>query len=239
MSPILLKKGITQLALYGLSYIHDNRLARLFIESKVVLNQPSEETDIWFNMLVLHQNRADRGPKNFLPEEVLPVFMHLVMWGHEHDCRIIPEKNVNEVCITQPGSSVATSLSDGEAIDKHIGLLTIYKKKFKLYPIKLKTVRPFVFDTINLTEYEDELELNEGEPVEKIKSFLTTKIDEMIIAAKNKESGVPSQPTCPLIRLRVLYNIEGEMFNAIRFGQNFKDKVITLHIMFIFFLHCY
>lgn len=70
ISPILLKKGETKMALYGLSYISDARLARLFNEAKVFLEKP-EDTD-WFNVMVVHQNRADRGPKNYLPEKSLP-----------------------------------------------------------------------------------------------------------------------------------------------------------------------
>ena len=43
----------------------------------------------------------------------------LVVWGHEHDCRIIPETVVGKKYrITQPGSSVATSLADGESLEK-------------------------------------------------------------------------------------------------------------------------
>lgn len=43
----------------------------------------------------------------------------LVVWGHEHEQRIVPEtvsgKNYQ---ISQPGSSVATSLCLGEAAEK-------------------------------------------------------------------------------------------------------------------------
>lgn len=35
VNPILLKKGVTKIALYGLSHIPDQRLARLFQENKV------------------------------------------------------------------------------------------------------------------------------------------------------------------------------------------------------------
>lgn len=42
--PILLKKGVTQLAIYGLSYIHDSRLVRLFTDEKVVMKKPDEST---------------------------------------------------------------------------------------------------------------------------------------------------------------------------------------------------
>lgn len=53
----------------------------------------------------------------------------LVVWGHEHDCRIVPEMVADkQYWITQPGSSVATSLADGEAIDKFVPYLSLQKK---------------------------------------------------------------------------------------------------------------
>lgn len=127
ISPVLMRKGESQLALYGLSHIHDGRLARLIKDFKVKFNCPenvangedgneSKEEEDWFHLLVVHQNRADRGPKNYLPEDLLPSFLHLVIWGHEHDCRIEPEENAKKrFYVSQPGSSVPTSLSEGEA----------------------------------------------------------------------------------------------------------------------------
>lgn len=169
IKPILIKKGTTQLALYGLSYIHDNRLARLFRDSKVIMEQPDDKSGDWFNIMVLHQNRAERGPKNYVPEEILPEFLDLVVWGHEHDCRIWPEEVPSKnFFVTQPGSSVATSLAEGESIDKHVGILQICGNQFKLDPIKLQTVRPFIFKSINLDDYEEELRLGEGDAVPKV-----------------------------------------------------------------------
>ena len=49
---------------------------------------------------------------------------------------------------------------EGESQEKHCGLLLIYKKGFILEPIKLQTVRPFVFKAIDLLDYEDELSGN-------------------------------------------------------------------------------
>lgn len=169
LKPILLRKGQTQMALYGLSHIHDNRLARLFRDSKVVMERTPENSGEWFNMLVLHQNRADRGLKNYIPENILPNFLDLIMWGHEHDCRIWPEENpCNNFYVTQPGSSVATSLAEGEANDKHIGLLKVYKNKFKLEAIKLDTVRPFVFKSYNLANMVDDLDLDDVDAADKV-----------------------------------------------------------------------
>lgn len=226
IKPILLRKGKTQLALYGLSHIHDNRLARLFNEKKVKMNQPSEETGTWFNMLVLHQNRADRGEKNYIPERILPEFIDLILWGHEHDCRIEPEQNPSKhFYVTQPGSSVATSLAEGESIQKHIGVLQVYENQFKLTALKLETVRPFEFQSIDLSSMEEELRLDAGDSATKIQEFACTTIEEMIEKAKTKLTNHPDQPVLPLIRLRLLYNEEHQMFNDIRFGQKFTGRV--------------
>lgn len=226
IDPILIKKGETQLAMYGLSHIHDNRLARLFNDSKVVMEAPDSSSGKWFNLLVLHQNRADRGPKNYLPEESLPEFLNLVIWGHEHDCRILPEENkLKNFYVSQPGSSVATSLSEGEAIDKHIGLLLIHGDKFRIEPIKLKSVRPFIFDSVHLSEVEEELRFNEGNTIEKVQDYVADKVKDMLLMAKDKETDHPNQPKEPLIRLRVFYSDEDQLFNAIRFGQQYNKKV--------------
>lgn len=159
IQPILMRKGRSHLALYGISHIHDNRFARLLIENNIQIGRP-EMHENFFNLLVLHQNRADRGRKNYVPQDNICDLIDLVLWGHEHDCRIAPESVSNKnFHITQPGSSVATSLSEGESIPKHVGILYINEKsEFKIEPLKLKTVRPFVFRTILLKDFCD----NEG-----------------------------------------------------------------------------
>lgn len=226
IDPILLRKGESQLAIYGLSHIHDNRLARIFRDSKVMINVPDERSGEWFNIMVLHQNRVDRGPKNFVPEEILPENMDLVLWGHEHDCRIQPESvSGRNYMITQPGSSVATSLCEGESYAKHIGLLTVFENQFKIEPIKLKTVRPFIFKSINLIDYEDELDFGDNDCVPKVKELLVRIIDELITQAKQLETDSSAQPKLPLIRLRVHYKDEQHCFNTIRFGQQYSGRV--------------
>ena len=90
-------------------------------------------------------------PENGFGEEV-----DLIVWGHEHDCRIDPEPVTGKgYYISQPGSSVATSLAAGEAIPKHVGLLKIQNKAFDLTKIRLKTVRPFVMDDLVLADVEE------------------------------------------------------------------------------------
>ena len=65
--------------------------------------------------------RAKHGSKNYIPEKFLDNFLDLIIWGHEHEC-IIDPKNAEDpelsFYISQPGSSVATSLSEGESKPK-------------------------------------------------------------------------------------------------------------------------
>jgi double-strand break repair protein MRE11 len=52
--------------------------------------------------------------------------------GHEHECLIeFFESVVGTFRITQPGSSVATSLVSGEAARKKIGILDINGRNFR------------------------------------------------------------------------------------------------------------
>lgn len=65
--------------------------------------------------------RAKHGPKNYIPENFLDEFLDLVIWGHEHECLIEPtwSESAKPFFISQPGSSVATSLSEGESKEKY------------------------------------------------------------------------------------------------------------------------
>lgn len=106
------------------------------------------------------------GPQQSVPEGMFDDSIKLVVWGHEHDCRIWPEEVPGKpYYITQPGSSVATSLAPGEAIAKyvsfpvlpsltsrHVGILSVQGDQFQIAEIPLKTVRPFEMDEIILTD---------------------------------------------------------------------------------------
>ncbi|XP_052860767.1 double-strand break repair protein MRE11 [Anopheles cruzii] len=233
INPILLRKGETKLALYGLNYIADARLCRLLEERKVFFQKPEEQG--WFHVLVLHQNRADRGPKNYLPEHALPKFLDLVIWGHEHDCRIRPEENPHgKFYVSQPGSTVATSLSEGESIEKCCALLRIHKGMFCMDPIRLTTVRPFVFESVELDSLSDQLDLEVGDAQEKVMDFAAERVEELIQRAKAKLTGNERQPKIPLIRLRLVTTHVEYQFNRIRFGQRYMGKVANPLDMILF-----
>src|SRR4051812_46828471 len=74
-----------------------------------------------YDFIMLH--RAAHAPTTYIPENFLDKFLHLIIWGHEHECLIDPVSNTEqEFDIIQPGSSVATSLVEGEAKQKYCNL---------------------------------------------------------------------------------------------------------------------
>ncbi|RKP19244.1 DNA repair exonuclease, partial [Rozella allomycis CSF55] len=242
-NPILIQKGSTKLALYGIGNIRDERLHRTFQQGKVKFARPVESTDEWFNLLVFHQNRVQHGPTNYIPETFLPDFLDLVLWGHEHDSNPLPEKNeLKEFFVIQPGSSTITSLSEGEALPKHVGLLSIKQRSFSWHPIPLKTVRPFIMDTVSLSSV-DGLRPSD---LKGIETFLKIKIDEMIqesYTVRRERLSDPKNPllipqngnVLPLIRLKVDYSGDYTTFNPLRFGQNFVDKAANPRDLLVFF----
>mmetsp|Transcript_17559 Transcript_17559/g.27537 ORF Transcript_17559/g.27537 Transcript_17559/m.27537 type:complete len:902 (-) Transcript_17559:1179-3884(-) len=173
VSPILLQKGGTKVALYGMGSMRDERLNRMWQGKKVRFLRPEmdivgaggrntnrdeeeeeedEESRDWFNIFTLHQNRdLGRGSKNCVHESMIPEWMDLVVWGHEHECNIEPaESLVGTFRVTQPGSSVATSLTAGEARRKQIGILDVRGQQFRLSPVPLSSVRAFAVGEVNL-----------------------------------------------------------------------------------------
>ncbi|XP_017796134.1 PREDICTED: double-strand break repair protein MRE11 [Habropoda laboriosa] len=232
--PLIIKKGETHIALYGLSYISDQRLARLLRDYKVNMLCPKEIPDC-FNICVLHQNRAKHGDYAYIPENKLPNFLNFVIWGHEHECRITPEYiSDTEYFISQPGSSIATSLCEGEAKPKHVGILTICKTNFKMKEVNLKTVRPFVFD--NLILQDENIPKNYTESLSaSVCNFVDNYIEnELIPKAAAQLTNHPKQPIQPLLRLRIFYNSEEEVFDGIKLAQKYCDEVANPMDMIIF-----
>jgi hypothetical protein len=83
VAPILMAKGRTRIALYGLGNIRDDRLHRVLLADKVRFRRPTGDPDAWFSMMMVHQNRDNRGLRgrsgNTGMEAVLPAFLDLVV----------------------------------------------------------------------------------------------------------------------------------------------------------------
>lgn len=242
LSPVLLRKGRMLLALYGLGWIRDERLHRLFREGKVKMLRPREWTDKWFNLLVLHQNRAKHGLTDYIPEDFLDEFLDLVVWGHEHECLIDPEFN-GRFHVTQPGSPIATSLCPGESAPKHVGILEIAmvdgKKSHKLTKIRLKTVRPFYIKTVSLFDLEEKIaamgkQANVKTFSEHALDFCTRHIEDMIEQSIREHPSNGPQPKLPLIRLRVEHDLEHETFSPHLLSRMFPERVANLRDIVLF-----
>lgn len=246
VSPLLLRKGSTKLALYGFSNVKDERLYRIFRDGGVRFLRPNEDTDDWFNLLCVHQNHTPHSQTSYLPELFLPKFLQLIIWGHEHECIPHPIYNPNmDFDTLQPGSSVATSLCEAEASEKHVFLLHVNNKKYSVEPIKLRSTRPFIIDEISLAKER----FVEG-PASKddITKFLTYKVEELVERAKqsyihsNKERfDNLSEDTydmhipLPLIRCRVDYTGNYEVENPRRFANKFVGKVANVNDVIHYF----
>lgn len=178
----------------------------------------------------------------YLKESFLPDFLDMVIWGHEHECLIDPKYNPEmNFHVMQPGSSVATSLAPGEAVPKHVAVLSITGRDFSVETIRLKTVRPFVIREIVLSEEETAVKVaKKANNRTELTVFLTRIIDDMIKqayeewkAAQGDEDEADDEiPPLPLIRLRVEYTApEGGNFdceNPQRFSNRFTKKVANI-----------
>ncbi|KAI9290697.1 meiotic recombination protein [Neoconidiobolus thromboides FSU 785] len=231
--PILLQKGTTKLSLYGLGNVRDERLLKTFKKNKVRAVRPSQSPEEWFNLMVVHQNRQPHtvNKTDYLPEDQLFPFIDLVIWGHEHDCLIEPQLNPNKgFYVMQPGSSVATSLSEGESIRKHVAILKIHGTKFHVDKIPLKSIRPFKFLDLILEEF-PEMELkSEERTMEILKNEVTVLL--LLAATQAKKEWLElnqdvDEVNCPLplVRLRVELGLNMESISTMNFINKFNGII--------------
>ncbi|KAF8635556.1 hypothetical protein AX15_000209 [Amanita polypyramis BW_CC] len=241
--PVLLGKGGTRLGLYGVGNVKDQRMHFELRSNRVRMYMPRDK-DKWFNILLLHQNRVNHGPQNSVPEGMFDDNIDLVVWGHEHDCRIVPEPVAGKpYYITQPGSSVATSLAEGEALEKHVALLEIQGKDFQLTPIPLRTTRPFVIGEVILTEAAETEGFNISDTME-ITKYLKIKVNELISQAnelwdernrKAVQRGEEELPRMlPIVRLKVDTTGVSQTSNPVRFGQDFQGRIANPREVLVF-----
>ncbi|XP_057981242.1 double-strand break repair protein MRE11 isoform X2 [Malania oleifera] len=232
--PILIRKGSTAVALYGLGNIRDERLNRMFQTPHAVqwMRPEAQEGCLvsdWFNILVLHQNRIKTNPKNAINEHFLPRFLDFIVWGHEHECLVDPQEVPGMgFHITQPGSSVATSLIDGESKPKHVLLLEIKGNQYRPTKIPLKSVRPFEYTEVILKDVADIDSNDQNSILEYLDKVVRNMIDKSSEKVVNR-----SELKLPLVRIKVDYS--GFMtINPQRFGQKYVGKVANPQDILIF-----
>jgi Mre11 DNA-binding presumed domain. len=280
VSPVLIQKGETKVALYGMGSMRDERLNRMWQGKKVRFLKPNpnddernnddsdaeeeENNNEWFNIFALHQNRdLGRGSKNCVHESMIPEWMDLVVWGHEHECLIHPsESSVGTFRITQPGSSVATSLTEGESMRKHVGILDVRGSQFRMTAVPLMQVRSFVMGQIVLSE--SNVDPEDPRVEEAVGELLAKEVEKLAQQARKDsrlllQRDVPVQavaagekngdgdcdleeklhyrvekPNQVLVRLKVEHSGFSTLHNQ-RFGSQFVNDVVS--DMFFLFLN--
>ncbi|KAI3327928.1 double-strand break repair protein mus-23 [Xylariaceae sp. AK1471] len=237
VKPVLLQKGHTKLALYGISNVRDERMFRNFRDHKVKWFRPNQQSTDWFNLLAVHQNHHAHTATSYLPENMLPEWLDLVVWGHEHECLIDPRHNPETgFHVMQPGSSVATSLVPGEAVAKHVAVVSVTGRDFSVEKHRLKTVRPFITAEIVLASDKrfkglEKKKDNRQELTRRLMNVVEEMIEEANVewdSLQEVDVNENERPR-PLIRLKVEYTApEGghyDIENPQRFSNRFSDKV--------------
>lgn len=133
-----------------------------------------------------------------------------------------------------------------------MGLVQICGKQYTIKPIPLRTVRPFVMDTLVLAEAAEEENVDINNAM-KLKQYLTSKINELIkraerewkesqqeaveeegsVDAENLEIDVEGN-MLPLVRLRVDTTGTTPSFNPIRFSLEFTGRVANPRDVLVF-----
>jgi double-strand break repair protein MRE11 len=174
----------------------------------------------------------------------------------QHECQIdFIESVVGTFRITQPGSSVATSLVQGEAVRKKVGMLDICGKNFRLHPVPLTQVRSFITTELSLREHRSNLDPEDYHIHDKVTKILDEEVNVMIMNAREKidevlqeaqaagsnagdETGSPLKyklfnPERVLVRLRVEHSGFSSMNNQ-RFGAKFVSEVANSDNILLF-----
>jgi len=173
--------------------------------------------------------------------------MDLVVWGHEHECLINPsESAVGTFRIIQPGSSVATSLTEGESMRKHVGILDIRGSQFRMVAVPLMNVRSFAMGQVILSE--KNLDPEDPRIDEAIKELLTAEVEKLTEQAREdsrllqKDAQAASngdidlkehrhyrveKPDQVLVRLKVEHSGFSTLHNQ-RFGSQFIKDVVSI-----------
>lgn len=277
LKPLMLRKGESVIALYGLGNIRDERLCRMWAADRVHFAEPDlkmlkseEERGVWkgsaksevkssgsalngsqfstatdlmlnssvegrhaelLKVLVLHQNRVPHSGKFYVTEDRVSAF-DFVVWGHEHESIVTHTTRMDsEAYISQPGSSVATSLSEGETARKHAVLLQVWKNRYAVTPLPLFSIRPFHLEHISIAALGIPPQLTELQMADAISQRLAQEVERIlkeISVSTCTDGSVPNarwnNRKLPLIRLKINYT-GYTVINSKRFGQLFFDRV--------------
>lgn len=255
--PIVLQKGSTSLALYGLGNVHEEDLRKTWTKNGNINWQGlgndyscADGQNRTFNLFVLHQNRVTRGSSEGVFEgRPLPAQLDFILWGHEHDSQTKMSTNP-PVC--QPGSTIATSLIQGESLPKHAVLLKVRGGQGDPTYIPLYTVRSLKFIERSLSDFTtsgrlegadgiilslEEIVKKECEKMEREFDELVRKFRDNSFRPQVKVKYPPNQfytdkltesVRKPLVRLRLNMPSNSDIhISRQQFGHDFSDRVAS------------
>lgn len=204
----------------------------LLASSRSLNSAEGKGLTLCFISSVSFRTRHTVTQRDFLPEKFLPQWLDMVVWGHEHECIAEPQESVEGgYFVLQPGSSVATSLSGGESVEKKVVIMEIMGDQYRTVPVTLHTVRPFVISDVKLSDDLDPLDSNP----QQIEEYLTDKINEIITSIKrDPRYANADRPELPLVRLRVEHTGFPRITNVNKFGQRFIGKVANPEELLLF-----
>lgn len=122
--------------------------------------------------------------------------------------------------VIQPGSSIATSLAEGEAVPKHVGILSITGREYKMEPIRLKTVRPFAIREIKLSDVKElKTAARKNSNRTEVTAYLIESVNELIDQARKEwvqaqEEGNVTEKDAPLPLVRIRVSLTPFFFRA-------------------------
>ena len=112
---------------------------------------------------------------------MIPDWMDLVVWGHEHESRIeAVESDVGTFRVVQPGSSVATRLVEWESVAKKVTVLEIAGSEFRVRPVRLANVRGFKTGAVNLNDPDHGLDVEDPKIDGEVTNLLEMRVKELI-----------------------------------------------------------
>jgi len=163
----------------------------------------------------------------------------VVIWGHEHECQTqFVESLHGRFRVLQPGSTVATSLVDGEAALKHLAVLELREQQFRLITYRLRNVRPFLTDEVRLDDEDYGLDPEDAKVEASIDKLLEDTVTTLVQKARAERqefleegpSGPPpnrlcvmQEPNQVLVRVKV-DRLGFQTLNNQRFGARFVGE---------------
>ena len=117
---------------------------------------------------------------------MIPDWMDLVVWGHEHESRIeAVESDVGTFRVVQPGSSVATRLVEWESVAKKVTMLEIAGSEFRVRPVRLTKFKGFKTGTVNLNDPDHGLDVEDPKIDGEVTNLLEMRVKELIQEARD------------------------------------------------------